>query len=181
MVCNRCKMVVRDELKKLGLHFIFVEFGEIEVMENIEGEKSGILKIELLKSGMELLDDQKTILIESIKNTIIELIYKTDDLLKIDYHQYLSERFNLNYNYLSELFLAVQGIKIDQYISLNKIERIKEMIIYDGLNIIEIAQKLNYSNVSQLNLQFKKTTGFSPYNFKKLKVTRSKITERINI
>jgi len=177
MVSDRCKMVVREELKKLGLHFIFVELGEIEVMENIEGEKSELLKTELLKSGLELLDDQKTILIESIKNTIIELIYKTDDLMKIDFSQYLSHKFNLDYYYLSELFLAVQGIKIEQYISSNKIERIKEMIIYDELNIIEIAQKLNYCNVSQLNLHFKKTTGFSPYNFKQLKTKRRKIIE----
>ena len=177
MVSDRCKMVVREELKKLGLHFIFVELGEIEVMENIEGEKSELLKKELLKSGLELLDDKKAILIETIKNTIIELIYKTDDLFRIDFSQYLSHKFNLDYFYLSELFLSVQGIKIEHYISTNKIERIKEMIIYDGLNIIEIAQKLNYCNVSQLNLHFKKTTGFSPYNFKQLKIKRSKIAE----
>jgi len=177
MVSNRCKMVVREELKKLGLHFIFVEFGEIEVMENIEGEKSELLKKELLKSGLELLDDKKAILIETIKNTIIELIYKTDDLLKIDFSLYLSHKFNLDYSYLSDLFLSVQGINIEHFISKNKIERIKEMIIYDGLNIIEIAQKLNYCNVSQLNTHFKKTTGFSPYNFKQLKIKRTKIAE----
>jgi len=165
-------MVVREELKKLGLHFIFVELGEIEVMENIAGECSKLLKIELSKSGLDLLDDKNAILIESIKNTLIDLIYKTDDLLKINYDNYLSDKFNLEYNYLSELFLAVQGIKIEQYILNHKIERIKEMIIYDDLNILEIAQKLNFIDISDLYLQFIKATGISPFEFKQLKIKR---------
>jgi len=177
MVSNRCKMMVRQELKKLGLHFIFIELGEIEVMENITGERTDFLKIELRKSGLILLDDIKSILIESIKNTIIELIYKTSDLLQINYHQYLSNKFKHDYNYLSDLFLTVQGIKIDQYILSHKIERIKEMIIYEKLNIIEIAQKLNFDDIGDLYFQFKKATGLSPFDFKQLKIKRQNVID----
>ena len=177
MVSNRCKMMVRQELKKLGLHFIFIESGEIEVMENITGERTDLLKIELRKSGLILLDDIKSILIESIKNTIIELIYTTSDLLQINYHQYLSDKFKYNFNYLSDLFLTVQGIKIDQYILSHKIERIKEMIIYDKLNILEIAQKLNFNDFGDLYFNFKKATGLSPFDFKQLKIKRQNVIQ----
>ena len=115
-------MMVREELKKQGLHFIFVELGEIEVMENITGEKTDLLKIELRKSGLVLLADTKAILIENIKNTIIDLIYKTYDLMEINYHEYLSEKFKVDFLTISELFLTVQGIRIDQYILSHKIE-----------------------------------------------------------
>ena len=177
MVSNRCKMVVREELKKLGLHFIFVEFGEIEVMENITGEKSDLLKIELQKSGLDLLDDNKTILIEGIKNTLSELIYTSDYSIKINYNKYLSTKFNLDIKYISDLFVAAQGITLDQFIMSHKIERSKEMIIYDGLDILEISQKLNFSDVANLYYQFKLATGFSPYNFKQLKIKRRSVIE----
>lgn len=177
MVSNRCKMVVREELKKLGLHFIFVEFGEIEVMENITGEKSDLLKIELHKSGLDLLDDTKTILIEGIKNVVTELIFKTDDSWKLNFNKYLSTKFNLEFKYMSDLFLEVQGIGLDQFILSYKIERIKEMIVYEELSILEITQKLNFSDVANLYFQFKKSTGFSPYNFKQLKIRRHTIIE----
>ena len=177
MVSSRCKMVVREELKKLGLHFIFVEFGEIEVMENITGEKSDLLKIELQKYGLDLLDDNKTILIECIKNTISDLIYTSDDAVKINYNNYLSSKFNLDIKYLKDLFLTAQGITLEQFILSNKIERIKELIIYDELNILEITQKLNFSDVANLYYQFKLATGFSPYNFKQLKIKRHTIIE----
>jgi len=177
MASNRCKMVVREELKKLGLHFIFVEFGEIEVMENIRGEKSDLLKIELHKMGLELLDDDKTILIEGVKNVVSELIFTSDDSLKMNFKKYLSTKFNLDIKYISGLFLAVQGITLDQFILSHKIERIKEMIIYEGLNILEITQKLNFIDVANLYFQFKKATGFSPYNFKQLKIRRHTLIE----
>jgi len=177
MVSNRCKMVVREELKKLGLHFIFVEFGEIEVMENITGEKTELLKIELQKSGLDLLDDNKTILIEGIKNTLSELIYTSDNSIKINYNKYLSTKFNLDIKYIKDLFIAAQGITLDQFILSQKIERIKEMIIYDELDILEISQKLNFSDVANLYYQFKLATGFSPYNFKQLKIKRRSVIE----
>ena len=179
MVSNRCKMVVREELKKLGLHFIFVEFGEIEVMENITGEKTELLKIELQKSGLDLLDDNKTILIEGIKNTLSELIYTSDNSIKINYNKYLSTKFNLDIKYIKDLFIAAQGITLDQFILSQKIERIKEMIIYDELDILEISQKLNFSDVANLYYQFKLATGFSPYNFKQLKIKRRSVNEDV--
>jgi len=177
MVSNRCKMVVREELKKLGLHFIFVEFGEIEVMENITGDKSELLKIALQKSGLDLLDDNKTILIEGIKNTISELIYTSDDAVKIDFNKYLSAKFNLDIREITDLFLSAQGITLEQFILSHKIERIKEMIIYDELNILEISQKLDFSDVANLYYQFKLATGFSPYNFKQLRLKRHSVVE----
>jgi len=177
MVSNRCKMLVRQELKKLGLHFIFIEFGEIEVMENISGARKDILKVELRKSGLILLDDINSILIERVKNTIIELIYNTADLLKINFHKYLSCKFIREYDYLTGLFLTVQGINIDQYILFHKIERIKEMIIYDKLNILEIAQKLNFNDIGDLYFQFKKATGLSPFDFKQLKIKRQNVIQ----
>ena len=177
MVSNRCKMVVREELKKLGLHFIFIEYGEIEVMENITGEKSDLLKIELRKSGLDLLDDTKTILIEGIKNTISELIYTSDDSAKININKFLCTKFNLDIKYITDLFYAAQGITLDQFIMSHKIERIKEMIIYEELNILEISQKLNFSDVANLYYQFKLATGFSPYNFKQLKIRKHAVIE----
>jgi AraC-like DNA-binding protein len=170
-------MVVREALKKLGLHFIFIELAEIEVMENISVEKSALLKIELRKSGLELLDDKNAILIESIKDAIIELIYKTDDVFKIDYNQYLCEKFKIDYKYLADLYITVQRIKIDQFILNHKIERIKEMIIYEKLTILEIAEKLNFDNVTDLYSQFQKATGLTPYDFKMLKIKRRSIIE----
>lgn len=178
MVSNRCKMVVRDELKKLGLHFIFIELGEIEVMESLSDEKSAMLKLELLKSGLELMDDENAILIDSIKNTLIDLIYTSDELFKMNYSKYLCEKFNLDNKTLSTLFLSIQGIKIDQFIINHKIERIKELIIYSELDIFEIAQKLDFSNVANLHSQFKKATGFSPYNFKQMKLKRQNLIDR---
>ena len=179
MVSNRCKMVVRDELKKLGLHFIFIEQGEIEVMESLSDEKSAMLKQELLKSGLELLDDANAILIDSIKNSLIDLIYTSEESSTINYSKYLCEKFNLDYKSLSILFLSVQGIKIEQFIMNHKIERIKELIIYSELDIFEIAQKLNFSSVANLHVQFKKATGFSPYNFKQMKLKRRNLIDRI--
>ena len=104
MVSNRCKMAVKEELKKLGLHFIFVEQGEIEVMETLTDEKSEQLKIELFKSGLELLDDKNAILIDSIKNTLLDLIYKSDESLKMNFSEYLTQKFNIEYKYISDLF-----------------------------------------------------------------------------
>jgi len=179
MVSNRCKMVVREELQKLGLHFIFIEQGEIEVMETLSDEKSELLKIELFKSGLELLDDKNAILIDSIKNTLIDLIYNSDDSLKMNFQEYLTQKFNIDYKSMSAIFLEVHGMKIEQFIMNHTIERIKELIIYEDLDILEIAQKLHFSNVAKLHVQFKKATGFSPYNFKQLKIKRRKVIEGI--
>ncbi|MGL2964274.1 helix-turn-helix domain-containing protein [Flavobacterium sp. RSB2_4_14] len=179
MVSNRCKIAVRDELKKLGLHFIVVDLGEVEIMENITFEKREMLKEGLLKSGLELMEDKKAILIERIKNIIIEMVHHSDEIIKVNFSDYLSEKLGQNYTYLANLFSEVQGTTIEQFMISHKIERIKELMIYDELNITEIAWKMNYSSVAHLSTQFKKVTGLSPSHFKKLKDKRRISIEEI--
>lgn len=179
MVSNRCKMTVRDELKKLGLHFIVVDLGVVEIMENISIEKRLLLKQGLLFSGLELMDDKKAILIERIKNIIIQMIHHSEEVIKVNFSDYLAEKLEHNYTYLANLFSEVQGTTIEQYIISNKIERIKELMIYGELNITEIAWKMNYSSVAHLSSQFKKVTGLSPSHFKQLKDKRRNSIEDI--
>jgi AraC-like DNA-binding protein len=172
MVSNRCKMVVKEELSKLGLHFVVVELGEVNLMEELTLEQREQLKIALLKTGLELIGDKKSILIEQIKNTIIEMVHYKEDIIRIKFSCYLSEKLNQDYTYLSNLFSEVQGVTIEQFIIVHKVERIKEMIVYDELTISEIAWKMNYSSVAHLSNQFKKVTGLSPSHFKQLKEKR---------
>jgi len=179
MVSNRCKMAVKEELKKLGLHFIVVDLGEVEIMENISVEQRDQLKMALHDSGLELMDDMRAVLIEKIKNAVIEMVHQSDELIKINFSNFLSEKLKYDYTYLSNLFSEVQGTTIEQFIISHKIERIKELIIYDELNITEIAQKMNYSSVAHLSNQFKKVTGLSPSHFKQLKDKRRSPIENI--
>ena len=179
MVSNRCKMLVKEELIKLGLHFIVVNLGEVEIMEDISAEVRGQLKTALLNSGLELMEDKKAILIEKIKNAIIELVHYDHEPLAVNFSVFLSNKLNYDYTYLANLFSEVQGTTIEQFIILHKIERIKELIIYDELNITEIAWKMNYSSVAHLSNQFKKVTGLSPSHFKQLKNARRKPIEEI--
>ncbi|MES2863439.1 MAG: AraC family transcriptional regulator [Bacteroidota bacterium] len=179
MVSNRCKMAVRDELKKLGLHFIVVDLGAVEIMENISMEKRMLLRQGLLISGLELMDDKKAILIERIKTIIIEMIHHSDEIIKVNFSDFLSEKLDHNYTYLANLFSEVQGTTIEQFIISHKIERIKELMIYGELNITEIAWKMNYSSVAHLSSQFKKVTGLSPSHFKQLKDKRRNPIEEI--
>lgn len=172
MVSTRCKMVVKEELKKLGLHFMVVELGEVEIMETLSDEQRDALKSGLLSAGLELMDDKRAILIEKIKNTIIEMVHHTEEPIKINFSDYLSEKLNHDYTYLSNIFSLVQGTTIEQFVIAHKIERIKELIIYDELNITEIAWKMNYCSVAHMSNQFKKMTGLSPSHFKKLKTMR---------
>jgi AraC-like DNA-binding protein len=168
MVSNRCKIAVKEELKKLGLHFIIVDLGEVEIMETLSSEQLEQLKIALLNAGFELMDDKKAVLIEKIKNAIIEMVHFTDEMIKVNFSDYLSEKLNHNYTYLANLFSEAQGTSIEQFIISHKIERVKEFIIYDELNITEIAWKMNYSSVAHLSNQFKKVTGLTPTHFKQL-------------
>ncbi|MDR3653192.1 MAG: AraC family transcriptional regulator [Paludibacter sp.] len=179
MVSTRCKMAVKEELKKLGLHFIVVELGEVEVMENLSGEQREELKAGLLDAGLELMDDKRAVLIEKIKNAIIEMVHYADEPIKVNFSDYLSEKLNHDYTYLANLFSEVQGTTIEHFIINHKIERIKELIIYDELNITEIAWKMNYSSVAHLSNQFKKVTGLSPSHFKQMKVKRRNQIEDI--
>lgn len=179
MVSNRCKMAVKVELKKLGLHFIVVDLGEVEIMENISMEKRELLKINLRNSGLELMDDRKAMLIEKIKNVIIEMVHHSDEIIKVNFSDYLSTKINHDYTYLSNLFSEVQGTTIEHFIISHKIERIKELIIYGEHNITEIAWKMGYSSVAHLSSQFKKVTGLSPSHFKQLKNKRRSPIEDI--
>jgi AraC-like DNA-binding protein len=179
MVSNRCKMAVKEELKKIGLHFMLVDLGEVDVMETISAPQREQLKAALLDSGLELMDDKRAMLIEKIKNVIIEMVHHTDELIKVNFSNFLAEKLNHDYTYLANLFSEVQGTTIEQFIISHKIERIKELIIYGELNITEIAWKMNYSSVAHLSNQFKKMTGLSPSHFKQLKDKRRSPIEDI--
>ncbi|MEO6851522.1 MAG: AraC family transcriptional regulator [Mucilaginibacter sp.] len=174
MVCIRCKMIVRQELKKLSLHCVIVELGEIEILGNISQIQVDNLNTALLKYGLELMDSRKSILIEKIKKVIVELVHYTDEPEKINFSDYLSEKLNHNYTYLANLFSETVGINIEHYIITHKIERVKELLVYDELSLTEISYKLHYSSVAHLSNQFKKITGLTPSHFKKLKVHRCK-------
>jgi len=179
MVSIRCKMVVKEELRKLGLHFTTVDLGTVEVMENITQEQRDQLKIALFKSGLELMDDKKAILIEKIQNVIVEMIHYEDELPKTNFSDYLAEKLNYDYTYLANLFSETKGITIEHFIILHKIERVKELIIYDELNLSEIAWKLHYSSVAHLSNQFKKITGLTPSFFKSLKHKKRTTLENV--
>jgi AraC-like DNA-binding protein len=164
-------MMVREELKNLGLHFI-VEMGVVDIMEEITMDQREQIRVALLMSGLELMDDKKAMLIEQIKKVIIEMVHYTDDLPKVNFSDFLSEKLNYDYTYLANLFSEVQGTTIERFIISHKIERVKELIIYDELNLTEIAWNMHYSSVSHLSNQFKKITGLTPSHFKNLKNKR---------
>jgi AraC-like DNA-binding protein len=172
MVSQRCKMVVIDELKKLDLQYTAVDLGLVETVQEISEEQRALLRENLLKSGLELLDDKKSILIERIKNLIVEMVHYSDQLPNLNYSDYISNKLQYDYTYLSNMFSEVKGTTIQQFIILHKIERVKELLLYDELNLTEIAHKLQYSSVAHLSNQFKKVTGLSPSFFKKLKQKR---------
>ncbi len=172
MVCIRCKMVVKSELEKLGLHYITVDLGEAVIKEEISAEQLDSLSIALKQSGLELMDNKKSILIEKIKTIIIELVHYNDEQIKINLSDYLTEKLNYNYTYLANLFSEVKGTTIEQFYLAHKIEKVKELLVYDELNLTEIAWKLHYSSVAHLSNQFKKLTGLTPTHFKNLKHKR---------
>lgn|SRR5690554_2577479 len=168
MVSHRCKMMVKEELKKLGIWYVVVDLGVIEILEDITAKQQEQLKINLMKSGLELLDDKRAILVESIKNLITNIVYNTDEAPKINYSDFISEKLGFNYTYLANTFSEVKGITIQQYIIINKIERVKELLLYDELTLTEIAHLLHYSSVSHLSNQFKKITGLTPTFYKSI-------------
>jgi len=172
MVSVRCKMTVKSALDKLGIHHLKVELGEVEIMEDITNEQLDQLRTTLLNSGLELMNDQKAILIEKIKNVIIEMIHHANELPKINISTYLSEKLGHDYTSLANLFSEVTGITIEHYIISHKIERAKELLLYDDLNLTEISYRLNYSSVAHLSSQFKKVTGLTPTYFRELKNKR---------
>lgn len=179
MVCIRCKMVVKEELKKLGLQYTTVELGEVEIMEDISAEQHDQFQVALLKSGLELMDDKKSILIQKIKNVIIELIHYSDEPLAVNFSDYLSQKLDHNYTYLANLFSEVQGTTIEKFIIAHKIERVKELLVYNELNLTEIAYLMHYSSVAHLSAQFKKVTGLTPTHFKQLRDKRLNMLENL--
>lgn len=172
MVSIPCKMIVKAELQKLGLHFIIVELGEVEIKETISAAVHQSLKAALHTSGLELMEDKKAMLIEKIKNVIVQMIHYSGELPKTNFSNFLSEKLKHDYTYLSNLFSEVKGITIEHYIISHKIECVKELLVYNELTLTEIAHKLHYSSVAHLSNQFKKVTGLSPSHFKQMKEIR---------
>ena len=179
MVSIRCKMVVKAELDKLGLHYGVVNLGEVNVYEGMTEDQRNRLKVGLLKTGLELMDNKKSMLVEKIKNIIVEMIHYEDDIPKTNFSTYISSKLNHDYTYLANLFSEVTGITIEHYIIIHKIERVKELLIYDELNLTEISYKMNYSSVAHLSNQFKKITGLTPTFFKNLKDKRRSLLEDV--
>jgi AraC-like DNA-binding protein len=179
MVSTRCKMMVKESLKELGLHFIVVDLGVVDIMESLSSEQREQLKALLFDAGLELMDDKRAMLIEKIKNVIVEMVHYADELPKTNFSDFIAVKLNHDYTYLANLFSEVQGTTIEQFIIAHKIERIKELIIYGEMNITEIANKMNYSSVAHLSSQFKKVTGLSPSHFKQLKDKRRNPIEEI--
>lgn len=172
MVSTRCKMMVKEALKQLGLHFIVVDLGVVEIMEILSDEQKEELRTLLSNAGLELMEDKKAMLIEKIKKVIIEMVHYADELPKTNFSDFISKKLDYDYTYLANLFSEVQGTTIEQYIISHKIERIKELIVYGEMNITEIANNMNYSSVAHLSSQFKKATGLTPSHFKQLKEKR---------
>lgn len=172
MVSLRCKMMVEAELQKLGLRYVFIDLGMVELAQALTIPEREQLRENLLQSGLELLDDKKSILIEKIKTVITELIQHSGEMPKLNYSSYLSQKLNYDYTYLANIFSEVKGTTIQQFIITHKIEKVKELLLYDELNLTAIAQLLHYSSVAHLSTQFKKVTGLSPSFYKQLKQKR---------
>ncbi|MDP4149533.1 MAG: AraC family transcriptional regulator [Bacteroidota bacterium] len=177
MVCIRCKMVVKDELTRLGLHHTVVDLGEVEIMENISPAQRTEFRAALLRSGLELMDDKKAVLIERIKNVIVELVHYSEEPLIVNLSEFLSVKLSHDYTYLANLFSEVQGTTIEKFFIAHKIERVKELLVYNELTLTEIAYQMHYSSVAHLSTQFKKVTGLTPSHFKELKVKRRSMLE----
>jgi YesN/AraC family two-component response regulator len=177
MVCIRCKMVVKEELIKLGIVYSIVDLGEVEISTPFTATLHDQLKENLWKSGLELMDDKKSVLIERIKNVIVEMVHYSDEPLVVNFSVYLSEKIDHDYTYMANLFSEVQGTTIEKFIIAHKIERVKELLVYNELNLTEIAYLLHYSSVAHLSAQFKKVTGLTPSHFKQLKDKRRNMLE----
>ncbi|MDA3910888.1 MAG: AraC family transcriptional regulator [Bacteroidales bacterium] len=179
MVSLRCKLVVKEELEKLNIKYVVIDLGVVEILEDITPEQHEQLKQNLAKSGLELLDDKRSVLIERIQNIIVEMIHYSEELPKINYSSFLSEKLDYNYTYLSNIFAEVKGITLQNYIIMHKIEKVKELLLYDELNLTEISYRLQYSSVAHLSNQFKKVTGLTPSFYKKMKKQRSQNLENL--
>ena len=179
MISNPCKMFVRQELTKLGIRYNSVELGEVDVSEKLSYNQKELLKNSLKNYGLEVVDDRRTVLVEKIKAIIVDLVYYSGDSANMKLSYILSEKLQLNYNYLAKIFTEELGITVEKYIILQKVEHIKELMMYGEMNMTQIASKLNYSSVAHLSLQFKKVTGYSPSMFRQLTGNRRITIEEI--
>ena len=172
MVCSRCKMVVQAEMEKLGLHPLIIQLGEVELERTLSKKELEQLDTALRSLGFELIDDKKGQTIEKIKNAIVTLVHHSDYDTKINLSEYISSKMHQDYNYLSNLFSAVESTTIEKYFISQRIERVKELLVYDELSLSQIADKMGYSSVAYLSNQFKKITGFTPSYFKTLRANK---------
>jgi AraC-like DNA-binding protein len=179
MVCNRCKMVVKSELKKLGINPLNIELGEVTIEKDLDASEKERLDIVLKELGFELIDDKKGRYIEKIKSLIIKLIHEQNNDLKITLSDYLTQNVYHDYFYLSNLFSEIEGTTIEKYFIAQKIERVKELLAYKELSLGEIAFQLNYSSVGHLSNQFKKVTGLSPSHFKNIRLGGRKSLDEV--
>jgi AraC-like DNA-binding protein len=179
MVCIRCTIVVKDQLTKLGLHYTKVELGEADIIEDISPAQWDRLRSELLRSGLELLNDKKSVLIQKIKSCIIELVHYSGEQLNINLSGYLSRELKYDYTYLANLFSETQGTTIEKFLIAHKIERVKELLVYNELTLTEIARVMHYSSVAYLSTQFRKVTGLTTSHFKRLKGKRRSMLEEL--
>ncbi|MFN6378410.1 MAG: helix-turn-helix domain-containing protein [Flavobacteriales bacterium] len=178
MVSMRCKLLVISILNNYGLSYRSVELGEVELHDPISEQTRNKLKASLHSSGLELLSSEKTILIERVINIVVDMVHHTKDMPKVNISTFIAEKTNLDYHRLSDLFSRTKGVTIEHFIILHKVERIKELIMYDDLNLSEIADKMHYSSLAHMSKQFKQITGLTPSFFKHMaKRTRSNIED----
>lgn len=179
MVCNRCIMVVQNELEKLNIDFANIKLGEVELTKELSSDERDLVEKALVPLGFEVIDDKKSRIIEKIKNIIIDLVHHQDNDTKNNLSDILSEQINHDYNYLSNLFSEVEGTTIEKYFIAQKVEKIKELLVYDELSLSEIALRLNYSSVAYLSNQFKKVTGLTPSHFKQIREEKRKPLDKV--
>ena len=180
MVCGRCIKVVTGVLHQLAIPYISVELGRVHMKGTFSAEQAIRFKERLLEEGFDIVEDQKLMTVEKIKNLIIHLVYDKDlEEWNENLSVYLSEQLHKDYSTLSQLFSTIENTTIEQYFILQKIERVKEMLVYDNLSLSEIAWKIGYSSVAHLSAQFKRITGFTPTAFKELKEHKKQFIDRI--
>ncbi len=176
MVSSRCKMLVKAELDKLDISYTDIELGEVKLSKPVTTDQYAELQTSLMKSGLELIEDKKAILAEKIRVAVVELIHYSDDVSKVNFADYISQKLDQQYSYLTTVFSEVTNTTIEQYVIIHKIERVKELLLYNDLTLTEISHKLNYSSLAHLSAQFKKVTGMTPTHFKKLKEHTRRLT-----
>lgn len=179
MVCNRCKMVVKSEMEELGLFPLEVELGEVTLKNDLTEEEKKRVNDRFLELGFELIDDKKSRLIERVKNLVVELVHHSGENLNINVSEYLVQHIAMEYNYLSNLFSEVEGTTIEKFYIAQRIERVKELLVYDELSLSQIADQMGYSSVAYLSTQFKKVVGLTPSYFKTVKAAKRQSIDQL--